>query len=258
MWRFLRAYETVPESLRLLAGKKKKNSCLVVNNEKPLLLICHVTETYIKTFMKDLWNRTHLNFTRIEMRNGSTCRPRVHHEYHVNLLYHCMTQRFLQGSLWVTNYSLKWKCSYSLIKLSAQIRHKSHSVLFCPLNLFSVWVPGFCVLSKHAKKNVLLLCAVKEIYDMKQRAFFFIPLFKLCKLKMSICVNAIQHVGEFMHAYGSDSHTIQTYILIYYILISRDKWRCSCSCRLLMPCQASVFILSKIVKESFIFGLDRS
>lgn len=33
----------------------------------------------------------------------------------------------------------------------AQIRHKSHPVLFCPFNHYSVWVPCFCALSKHAK-----------------------------------------------------------------------------------------------------------
>lgn len=50
----------------------------------------------------------------------------------------------------VANYSLKWKCSYSHMKPSAQIRHKSHSLSFCPFNHFQVWVPHFCVLSKHA------------------------------------------------------------------------------------------------------------
>lgn len=50
----------------------------------------------------------------------------------------------------VANYSLKWNCSHSHMKPSAQIRHKSHSLPFCRLNHFPVWVPRFCVLSKHA------------------------------------------------------------------------------------------------------------
>lgn len=50
----------------------------------------------------------------------------------------------------VANYSLKWNCSYSHMKPGAQIRHKSHSFSFCPFNHFQVWVPHFCVLSKHA------------------------------------------------------------------------------------------------------------
>lgn len=96
---------------------------------------------------------------------------------HVALLYHGMQQRFLQGSLWLTNYSLKWKCSYSLMKLSAQIRHKSHSVLFCPLNHYSVWVPGFCVLSKHANMFFLFsLYCERHLRTWSCRKSFIAPL----------------------------------------------------------------------------------
>ncbi len=130
----------------------------------------------ILNLMKDLWNGTHFNFTPIEMRNGSTCRPGVHHESHVPPLYH---HRFLQGSLWVSNYSLKWKCSYSLMKPSAQIRHKSHSALFCPLNHHSVRVLGFCVLSMLTCFFFFVLW--KKYENVKQHEFFHCP-FKLCKL----------------------------------------------------------------------------
>lgn len=122
------------------ACKKTEKLMFFVNNEKLYhWLIGHSTETYIKSLMKDLWNGKHF----LKMRIGSTCRSVVHHESHIRLLYHRMEQRFLQGSLCVTNYSLKWKCSYSLMKLSAQIRHKSPSVVFCPFNHYSVWVPCF-------------------------------------------------------------------------------------------------------------------
>lgn len=128
-------------------------------------LICHAAETY--PLMKDLWIGTHFNFTHIEIRNKSTCRLQT--GSHVPLLYHPMKLGFLQGSLWVTNYSLKWKCSYSLMKLTAHIKHKSHSFLFCPLNLDSVWVPGFCVLSKHA--NMFLLFAVWNMRTLSTEFF---------------------------------------------------------------------------------------
>lgn len=123
------------------AGRKTgKNSCVVVNNGKPChWLICHTTEAYITPLIKEPWN------ARIEMWNGSTCRLGVHHKSHVALLYHRIKQRFLQDSLWVTNYSLKWKCSYSLMKLSAQIKHKSHSVFFLPpQSLLSVGARLLC------------------------------------------------------------------------------------------------------------------
>lgn len=136
---------------------------------------------------------------------------------HVALLYHGMQQRFLQGSLWLTNYSLKWKCSYSLMKLSAQIRHKSHSVLFCPLNHYSVWVPGFCVLSKHANMFFFILFVLwKTFENMKLPEVFHCPS-KLCKLKTCLFAGMPTEQShlldsvEFMHAHGSDLHTIQTF-----------------------------------------------
>lgn len=90
--------------------------------------------------------------------------------------------RFLQGSLSVTNYSLKWKCSYGRMKPSAQIKHKSHpSFLFCPLNHRSVRVPGFCVLS--SRVNMIFSFSCKSNMRTWSSVVYFIALLKLCELK---------------------------------------------------------------------------
>lgn len=80
----------------------------------------------------------------------------------------------------VANYSLKWNCSYSHMKPSAQIRHKSHSLPFCLLNHFPGWVPRFwCSANMLTCFQFpfflpLFLSAVKEIQDHEAACSSFI------------------------------------------------------------------------------------
>lgn len=60
------------------------------------------------------------------------------------------------------------------MKLSAQIRHKSHSVVLCPLNHYSVRLPGLRVLRKHA--NMFFFSA--------EAALILSLAFKFCELKI--------------------------------------------------------------------------
>lgn len=66
MWRFLRAYERVPESQRLLPEKRGRIMFGCKQRKAYYWLICHTPETYIKSLMKDLCNGTHFNFTHTE------------------------------------------------------------------------------------------------------------------------------------------------------------------------------------------------
>lgn len=70
------------------------------------------------------------------------------------------------------------------MKQSAWIKHKSHTFFYCPFNLYSDWLPDFCVLSKYA--NPFFPFVLQEKYeDLKQGEVF------LC---VCVCeLNNIQH-----------------------------------------------------------------
>lgn len=144
----------------------------------------HLAKTYIKPLTKDSCHGKHLNLTflyiyvykKTTTHKGSICRSGVHHQSYIAPLYHGGVQRLLQHSLCVAKYSLKWKCSYSLMKPSAQIRHKSHSVPFCPFNHFSVWCLAF-VCSANMLTYFLFLFFLpsvlwKKFENMKPPEFF--------------------------------------------------------------------------------------
>lgn len=107
---------------------------------------------------------------------------------------------FLQGSLWVTNYPLKWKCGYSVIKLSAQIRHKSQSFMFWPFNLCSDWLPGQQAL---LTGFIFLGRVEKEIWQHEAAWLFSLP-FKLYKLETGLLCE--------YHTHDCDKQTVQTFL----------------------------------------------
>lgn len=162
MWRFLRAYERVPQSQRLLAEKKGKIMFGCKQRKAYYWLICHTPETYIKSLMKDLCNGTHFNFTHIEMWTGlpadwgCTTSP-------MYLYYIILRGGGFYRALW-EQQTIHWNESTVTALWNSVARLGiNHILSFFALSIYWDWLPGFCVLSKHA--HTFSLHVVREIWE---------------------------------------------------------------------------------------------